>query len=253
MSVRRWLLELEAGRVIVGALLIAIILGIGITHIGNSDASPEPPQSSEQQSRSAQPRSPSVLAAQGQSPPAEYKADCSTKGDADLCAQRRAAQASEKLLALTDRQITIGWIGLAGVIVSLLLTAAATLYAAQSARTARDALLSVDRPIVFEDRFESGHKQDATGAVTEVTFRANTKNGGNTPAVNLRSHANLTIPTSDLPDDFTYPDVQSTRPDATSKMGPGQEHEMVDFEIPIAIAIEAHAGTRFIFLYGWLE
>jgi hypothetical protein len=116
---------------------------------------------------------------------AKYQPSCDepkSREEADVCAQRRMADAADRIVVLTWVQIVLGVIGALGLLATLWLTRAALKQASRSADAAKisaDALVSAERAFVkishnapgidfFEDR--------------DITVSVEVRNLGKTPA-----------------------------------------------------------------------
>ena len=167
---------------------------------------------------------------------------------------------AQRLMAWWSRIAGIATcIGVALLAATLWETTRTTIAAAEAADAAKlsaeiseRALLATQRPIVAIERFDN-FATAANDRVIAWTFRAYIKNTGNSEAINFRNHINLTIRNDDLPDNFTYPDIASTRPAAGSVITAKQENQFLSFVIEIDHALAIYRGDRRMFFYGWLE
>lgn len=123
-----------------------------------------------------------------------YEPDCrKPKGqpDADLCTQRRVADAAEKALQYALAQTVVGALGVAFVMVTLGFTARANKAAAIAAQAAMDAV-GAERAWIFPDNFPTGFSENAgvDGVMRGKTFMVavSWKNGGRSPAIKAGAH-----------------------------------------------------------------
>lgn len=144
------------------------------------------------------------------------------------------------------------WFGLFGLYCLLFVVAIQWTQVIQKAD--RTSNLVTNRPLIAGiERWQNFATADQNGQVTEWTFRGFIKNTGNSEALNGHNHINLTIRDTDLPDDFDYHDVKSSRRAARSIIAAQQENELLSFVIPIAVAQTIYRGDRKMFFYGWFE
>jgi hypothetical protein len=142
--------------------------------------------------------------------PKPYEPNCQSpqgRDDADLCAQRRMAEAAEELTALTRGQIIIGGLTLAGLIATILITLKATNAAEASVAIAQDTAKRQLRAYISMSPQELGGL--VPGGRVRVQFRP--INHGETPAYNLRHDVGMGVFIRPVPDDLNLPTTFQVR------------------------------------------
>ena len=145
---------------------------------------------------------------------------------ADLDAQLRMADASERMVELTDQQLWVGIANAALLLVTVFLSAWAARSASRAAAAARE-VLSTERAWVTSEGVKCAM---GSGSITingvprhkALMFHATWVNSGRTPALNLRLvMRHRTIPSdADIPTFDAIPEDDAG--DSSAVLGPGQ-------------------------------
>lgn len=263
MSRSGWRSYSEAGRVIVGAAVLAVALTV-LVILPHSSGRPnaEEPNQAGQRGATQENWQPHFSPRE---PYAPYQnTNCQSPQDreeADLCQQWRMAEATEKAVALADSQF---WWNVVQVI-STVLAAFATACAAWAAATAsRSAQRSIEhseqvsklelRPYVFCEQFRtspnvaSSNPTVVTGWLLELEW----KNYGHTPATNVRAHLNhQEFEIGRTPEITDFPDL-GTVSEGRQTLGPQQNFFSRRF-IPVDEVIRVYRGTSQVIYWGWIE
>ena len=133
-----------------------------------------------------EPAPPSVI--QPQMTELDYRISCVRPEDhdaADLCEQRRMAQAAEEAVFWARWQTLISVLGFSAVFVSLILSAVATRAASRAAKAAENAIVVENRAWISFRQWNFGIDNDGTSA--HPHFRFLWINKGKTPALNIQA------------------------------------------------------------------
>lgn len=155
-----------------------------------------------------------------------YEPDCrkpKDQPDADLCTQRRVADAAEEALQWALAQTVIGALGVAFVVVTLGFTARANKAAAIAAQAAVDAvgaerawITAIDVPLHFtKDTLIDDVVHDQV-----LTIATNWKNGGRSPALKVCIYVSCIV--SDISEnDEEIPEFEDKHKEGHAIIGPG--------------------------------
>jgi hypothetical protein len=185
--------------------------------------------------------------------PKPYEPNCQSpqgRDDADLCAQRRMAEAAEELTALTLGQLFIGGLGLLAVAASLLISAKATKAAESQVRLSREAMVHTQRAFVFVKRLifsavvHPDKEEDVTGWMVAVEW----ENSGETPTKRLLIRLNMSIGAS-LPDDFDFPDYGKGQ--TPTLIGPKARLASTALPVTLDQMKAVAAGVLNWYVWGW--
>lgn len=187
-----------------------------------------------------------------------YEVDCKRPDNhdaADLCEQRRMAQAAEDLVWWAKVQALIGLLGFGGLLVTLVFTGWGTRAASKQVGLSRESLVLTDRAFVYPVKaVQSPHFDDdkARQRVTNWSIGVEWKNSGNTPTMYLHLMINKEVRATPLPDDFSFPDV-ATSENTYVLIPPGGTIELVLLPIGMEEVESIISGNQMLFIWGWAE
>jgi hypothetical protein len=167
-----------------GCLIAAAVVALAGEGNAQADATNPTQQPQQQQETSQQP--PII---QEQSPESKYyEVNCERPKDhdaADLCEQRRMANAAEETVWWSRLQTWLGGVGFVAVIGSLIFTALAAFAATRQAKIAEVAFTNLERPYVFVFGVHKFSTIDPKGAISAhaPTILYSVANYGKTPAI----------------------------------------------------------------------
>ena len=205
---------------------------------------------------SEQPSQPALIFVQQELAETDYyKISCTKPQDhdaADLCEQRRMAQAAEDSVWWARVQAWLGGLGFAGILITLIFSGLGTRVAARQVRLSRQALIYTDRAFVYPFQVIWAAVKDVkTDKVQLWRLSIQWKNSGNTPTRHLRMWTNLSAKTEPIPDDFSFPDLGTG--DIPTFIAP---HNTVD-SVPLDLSLDdlelLIANNRHIYAWGWVE
>ena len=182
-----------------------------------------------------------------------YKIICDKPKDhdaADLCEQRRMAQAAEDSVWWARLQTWIGIFGAGGLAITLIFTALATKVASRQVKLSRRALVDTDRAFIFPD---AGLLKAILRATDDKVQAWKTsvrwKNSGNTPTRYLHMYINKEIRADLLPPDFGFPDYGDGIT-TQSMIAPKAELESAELEITLEEMEAVSDGKKHLYVWG---
>ena len=186
---------LWVGIVLAGLFMLAVYIGDGAQKLAPSGLqSGDKSKPAEQKKPAASKLESSSAALDAKKHPGEYEADYSKREDADLCAQRRMAKASED-------QTGLNIVGLGLLFFTLCATIAAALYARQAARAAHRTVLvmqdTAERQLRAYITLSAGVVLPSKPSSGEAELVIRLRNGGATPAYRVRVWHRFKIGESD--------------------------------------------------------
>jgi hypothetical protein len=203
-----------------------------------------------------QPSPPAPISIQQQQTPADYyEISCERPKDhdaADLCEQRRMAQAAEDSVWWARVQAWLGGLGFGGILITLIFTGLGTRVAARQVRLSRHALVDTERAFVYPADTEwAALKDHKTGKVQSWSVAVQWKNSGGTPTRHLQIHTNASVRDAILPDDFDFPDFGSGN--IGLFIAPGSTIRSIQIAITLEGMEEIIAGKKHLYTWGWAE
>lgn len=175
-------------------------------------------------------------------------------GDANLCEQRRMAEAAEVAIRWTAAQTVLGILGFAAVIVSLVFAGKATRAASQQVALSRQALTLTERAFVYCTRIDSKWTAEKeTEKILSWTFTPIFANSGKQPTKNTwnRINARITLGSEiSLPDDFDFPDFGDP---GRTMIAPQAEMHGNPITLSIDQVLQIRAKVASCFVWGWCE
>ena len=245
------------GWLVVASLCTALYAGEASGQVKNDvpRESPEsPPQTTTQQEDSSPPPIAPPQPAEPAASPKVYEPDCDhpdSREEADLCAQRRMADAAEDTIkwirssvewAESQFYATIGEI--AALVVTILVAALAVGAAFKANRIARESAERQLRAYVTVEAIQTHPGNDP------MSYQLEWKNTGQTPAIDVSTYTNWESRTDALPDNFPYP--KGSTNDAAA-LGPGQHVHAWPIFIPGETIERVRRGILRLYVWGAAE
>ena len=173
-----------------------------------------------------------------------YTANCERPKDhdeADLCEQRRQAQAAEDAVWWTRFQTCLGILGMAGVVGTLIYAHATLRHSSLTARRQLRAYIDADAP-----RFE---------ALAPESITVKIHNGGQTPAYRVRSHLNWyrTNAGEPIAAEYAFPDHLSIDPTTSVGTVHQGKERMFSFKFNAGEIERVKAGETDLYFYGHID
>jgi hypothetical protein len=127
--------------------------------------------------------------------------------------------------------------------------------AQNTADITRDSLLYVQRAFIFVNDF------DVTRLVAPGTsrldgsmrFAFHWENGGTTPTLDMQTHISFELLRSDLPEDFTFPDLPKGEPPFRMFVGPKATSRSAPLFVPAPDIIAVHDHMGRLYIWGWAK
>jgi hypothetical protein len=226
---------------------------------GGAQGNPPSPATQLQQQQQQNAPTPAPAVKQPILDPDYYKISCDRPENhdaADLCEQRRMAQAAEDSVWWSAFQTKLAIGGTILVILSLIFTGWAAIAAGRAAKAAEASVAVASETARRQLRAYVGVGEPKFGVLLPTTLSLIAVNGGQTPAYRIRAHLNWHwIPAgSGFPDDFDFLDHHSPAETVTTiaALNPGKEIPFTFPFDPSAIA-RARDGETTLFFYGRVE
>lgn len=228
------------------AVLWWLALVVGVSHAQDAPTTPQqqqqtpvPPPSINQQSTTAD----------------YYKINCERPDGhdaADLCEQRRMAQAAEDSVYWARVQALIGFVGFVGVLVTLIFTGLGTRAASQQVRLSRHALISTDRAFCFPKDTIWRHVDDAEGRIQQWRVAVRWENSGKTPPRYVRIQTVAMVGINEIPNDFDFSSIPITV-NTQLLIPPNNTIESDELPVTLEQTEDIIAGRQHLYIWGWIE
>jgi hypothetical protein len=232
-----------------GVSLLGLLLLIGG---GSAQAAPNRPISQpEQQSTPSAP----VVIQQEQTATDYYEGELRAPQGPRCCRSLRAAAHGSgcgRFSMVVAGSSLARWLGLRGILVTLVFSGLGTRAAARQVRLSRDALIHTDRAFVYPFQTMWNAVKDVnTDKVRSWRMSIRWKNSGNTPTRHLRMWTNLSVRTDTLLSDFDFPDEGAG--DIPTLIAPQATVDTQELELSLDDLELAIAGKRHLYAWGWAE
>jgi hypothetical protein len=234
---------------------VMIVLWFLLLFSGNHAQNTTDTPSQQTQNQESTPVKPLVVEQQ-RSAPDYYQISCERPNDhdaADLCEQRRMAQAAEDSVYWARVQALIGFFGFVGVLITLVFTGQGTRAASRQVHLSRHALISTDRAFLFP----KGCVLQASTSVESKQIQhwliyMQWENTGKTPPRYVRTQSVRTILPSRLPNDFDFSSFYVVA-DIQLLIPPGNIIQSDRFIITLEQMDDIIAGKQHLYFFGWIE
>ena len=241
---------------------LGVVLGIGIAlgqslNQGDVKGKETPAPTEQRQEAPSAPSVPPAIPAETGSE-SLYSPDCDSPkslDEADLCEQRRMADAAYETVEWVRKQYraTIGEI--IALVIAIFVATLAVAVAFRANRISKQSAQRQLRAYIVADtaaEWEQAYK-GSTDNIVGYNFTMKWNNCGVTPARRCQGWTNLAVFDEMIPSDFDYPDKPGLKTTGTNHIGPGQHFQSKVGGLSIPDAEAAERGEKHAYVWSWLE